>query len=101
MTAMLTAAFKALGMAPSRRELGLVCDAIRASGDQDSLGLWGDTDDRGFGPGFDRLVEIAEDAGAGFYVALDVWSEVSSPGSVSRYLAAKELGRRVAEGPRR
>ena len=100
MTAMLTAAFKALGMAPSRREW-LVCDAIRASGDQDSLGLWGDTGDRGFGPGFDRLVEIAEDAGAGFYVALDVWCEVSNPGSVSRYLAAKELGQRVAEGPRR
>jgi hypothetical protein len=38
-TAMLTAALKALGMAPSRRELELVCDAIRASGDQDSLGL--------------------------------------------------------------
>ena len=101
MTQLLTAAFKALGMAPSRRELGLVCDAIRASGDKASLGLWDDTDARGFAPGFDRLVEIAEEAGAGFYVALDVWSEVGSPGSVSRYLAAKELGHRVAEGPRR
>ena len=40
MTQLLTAAFKALGMAPSRRELGLVCDAIRASGDKASLGLW-------------------------------------------------------------
>jgi hypothetical protein len=45
----------------------------------------------------DRLVEISEDAGAGFYVACEVWN----PGSVSRYLAAKELGQRVAEGPRR
>ena len=43
-----------------------MCDAIRASGDADSLGLWGDTDDRGFGAGFDKLVELAEETGAGF-----------------------------------
>ena len=65
MSAMLLAAFRVLGVCPSRHELRLVCDAIRASGDADSLGLWGDTDDRGFGAGFDKLVELAEETGAG------------------------------------
>jgi hypothetical protein len=95
---LLVAAFKALGPGPTRHELGLVSTAGRESGDREALALWETPEYR---EGYNRLVEIAEEAGAGALVALDLYCEVSDPGTISEYLGAKELGRRVAEGPRR
>ena len=100
MSELLLAAFGALGPAPSRRELGLVADAVRDCRDREVLSLW---DGPHYGPGWERLVEIAEEADAGYYVALDLYAEVSNPGSVSQYGGAEELRRRVrdAEGAAR
>ena len=63
-------------MGPSRRELGLVATAIRDSGDEEALALWGDY----CGPGYRRLVELAEEAGSSGLVALDLYVEVDDPG---------------------
>jgi hypothetical protein len=86
------AAFKALGMGPSRRELGLVATAIRDSGDEEALALWGDY----CGPGYRRLVELAEEAGSSGLVALDLYVEVDTPGPISESGAAERLRRRVS-----
>ena len=76
MSELVFAAFKELGMGPSRRELGLVATAIRDSGDEEALALWGDY----CGPGYRRLVELAEEAGSSGLVALDLYVEVDDPG---------------------
>jgi hypothetical protein len=67
-------AFRALGDGPTWRELELVADAIRESGDEPALALF-----EGWGT-FDALVAVAEEAGAGGLVALDLLTEVSNPG---------------------
>ncbi len=77
MSELLLAAFKALGPGPSRRELGLVADAVRDSGDREALALWDGPD---YGPGYKRLVELAEQAGAGGFVVLDLYVEVYTRG---------------------
>ncbi len=79
------------------RELGLVATAVRECGDREVLALWDGVE---YGPGFDRLVGLAEDAGAGVHVALDLYVEVDTPGAISRYGGATELGRRVNGGSR-
>ena len=86
MSELVFAAFKELGMGPSRRELGLVATAIRDSGDEAALliagivalalALRGDY----CGPGYRRLVELAEEAGSSGLVALDLYVEVDDPG---------------------
>lgn len=100
MSELLLAAFGALGPAPSRRELGLVADAVRDCRDREVLSLW---DGPHYGPGWERLVEIAEEADAGYYVALDLYAEVSNPGSVSEYGGRRSFGGgwRDAEGAAR
>jgi hypothetical protein len=77
------AAFQALGMGPSKREIALVAKAIRESEDEEALALFraGSQPD----PVFDRVAcaavtEIAERAGAGGLVALDLYTEVIRPG---------------------
>jgi hypothetical protein len=77
-------------VAPGARPRGGRGAGLRRPG---VLGLWDGPD---YGPGWERLVEIAEEADAGYYVALDLYAEVSNPGSVSRYGGAEELRRRVA-----
>jgi hypothetical protein len=78
-SALLFNAFKALGMGPSRRELGLVATAIRESGDEEALALWGDH----YGPQYRRLGELAVAAGSRGLVALDLYVEVDNPGAIS------------------
>jgi hypothetical protein len=88
-SALLFNAFKALGMGPSRRELGLVATAIRESGDEEALALWGDN----YGPRYRRLTELAVEAGAGGLVALDLYVEVAYPGCISE----RRYDRRVVQ----
>jgi hypothetical protein len=67
-------AFRALGDGPTWRELELVADAIRESGDAQALALFEGWDT------FDALVAVAEEAGAGGLVALDLLTDVLNPG---------------------
>lgn len=85
MSELLLAAFKALGPAPSRRELALVAKAIRESGDEEALALFGAGREPEPDPAFDhdacdRVTEVAEQAGAGFHVGLDLYTAVVNPG---------------------
>lgn len=79
MSDLVFAAFRALGMAATKREIALVAKALRESGDKEALAL-PEPD-----PAFDReayasVTEIAERAGAGGFVALDLYTEVIRPG---------------------
>jgi hypothetical protein len=85
---LLSAAFKALGMDADRREITLVANALRASGDaevQALLGIW--PDDR---EGWDWLVSIASEAGAGGLVALDLATAFQTPGAFAHPIAPPE-----------
>jgi hypothetical protein len=76
---LLLSAFRALGNAPSYREITLVANALRASQDAGAcelLGAWPPGDE-----GWDRLVLVADAAGAGGLVALDLATEFQSPGT--------------------
>jgi hypothetical protein len=79
------AAFRALGVAPTGRELALVARAIRESGDEEALALFGAGPEPEQDPAFDReacaaVAEVAERAGAGGLVTLDLYTEVINPG---------------------
>jgi hypothetical protein len=74
------AAFEALGSGPTGRELVLVAAALRESGDELVAALF---DEQAYGPGFDRLGEIAERARAGGFVALDLYVEIVNPGALA------------------
>ena len=85
MSQMVFAAFRALGPAATKREIELVAKAIRASGDRQALELFGTGLEPDRDPPFDReacraVTEIAERAGAGGLVALDLYTEVIRPG---------------------
>jgi hypothetical protein len=76
------AAFEALGMAATRRDVARVAEALRAAGDPGAFALFG-------APGpdapFDHeacaaVGEIAARAGAGGLVALDLYTEFLRPG---------------------
>jgi hypothetical protein len=76
------AAFKALGMAATRRDVARVAKALRETGDADVFALFGEPDPDG---AFDReacaaVAEIANRAGAGGLVALDLYTEFVRPG---------------------
>ena len=92
MSELVFAAFKELGMGPSRRELGLVATAIRDSGDEEALALWGDY----CGPGYRRLVELAEEAGSSDWGRSICTSRSTTPGSISESGATERLRRRVS-----
>lgn len=69
-----------------------MADALRSSGDREALALWDGPD---YGPGYDRLVELAEQSGAGAFVALDFYVEVDNPGAISRLAGGMPVSRRV------
>ena len=74
-------AFRALGPGATRREVALVAEALRESGEEEVLALFRL-------PGCDyfdheayaAVAEIAERADAGGFVALDLYTEVIRPG---------------------
>ena len=78
-------ALRALVPDPTRREVVLVAAAIRASGDEEALGLFGvDPESE---PVFDseacgRVKEAAGRAGLNGFDALDLYTEVACPGSL-------------------
>ena len=76
MTELVAAAFRALGAGPTVRELALVAKALHASGDEATLALFDEPES--YGDGYRRLCEIAERAGAGSFVALDLYVEVAN-----------------------
>ena len=74
-------AFRALGPTATRREIATVAKALRESGDEEVLALFRPPG----GEYFDHeacaaVTEIAEEAGAGGFVALDLYTEVIRPG---------------------
>jgi hypothetical protein len=76
------AAFEALGMAATKRDVARVAKALRETGDADVIALFGEPDPDG---PFDReacaaVAEIAVRAGAGGLVALDLYTEFIRPG---------------------
>ena len=82
MSGLVFAAFEALGMAATRRDVARVAGALRATGDPDVVALFGEP-----GPDapFDReacaaVAEFAVRAGAGGLVALDLYTEFLRPG---------------------
>ena len=85
MSRLVFAAFRALGPAATKREIELVAKTIRASRDQEALELFGTGPEPDPDPPFDRgacgaVTEIAERAGAGGLVGLDLYTEVVRPG---------------------
>jgi hypothetical protein len=84
MTALLHAAFRALGMGPSRLdETATVASALRASGDAETLAIFeGDTK-----AALARLEAVAVEAGSSGLVALDLLTEVLNPGVHERVMA--------------
>jgi hypothetical protein len=79
---LLERAFAALGPAPSWRELGLVADTLRASGDGDVLEALEAA--ASGGQEFDALVELAREVGSSGFVALDLVTEIVNPGRARR-----------------
>ena len=78
-------AFQALGPAATRREVALVAQALRERGDEEVLRLFGAGTEPEPDAAFDReacaaVTGIAERAGAGGFVALDLYTEVIRPG---------------------
>ena len=69
MSELLARAFAALGPAPTDRELALVADAVRNSGDEEAIAaLEADYDD----PAWKELDAVAIESGASAFVALDL-----------------------------
>ena len=79
MSELVSAAFEALGMGATRRDVARVAEALRATGDPDVFDLFGEPDR------FDHeacaaVAEIAVRGGAGGLVALDLYTEFLWPG---------------------
>lgn len=77
MSELLARAFAALGAAPTWRELELVAETLRESGDEEAIellraGVGGDE--------FEALTELAEASGASGFVALDLVTVFANPG---------------------
>ena len=74
-------AFRALGPAAKRSEIATVAKAIRESGDGRALALFRPPGGEYFDhEACDAVTEIAEQAGAGPFVGLDLYIEMSRPG---------------------
>ena len=85
MSELVHAAFRALGMGATKREVALVAKALRESGDEEALALFGVGMEPQPDAPFDReahaaVREIAEHAGAGGVVALELYTEMIRPG---------------------
>ena len=83
MTELLEGAFRALGSAPSDRELRLVAKTLRQSGDEETVELledavdtMGDRDDR---LAWDEVLEIAERTEVYGFVALELVCHFGNP----------------------
>lgn len=102
MSALLFNAFRALGPGPTRREIATVAEALGESGDEEALALFQPPG----GEYFDReacaaVIKVAEEAGAGPFVGLDLYTEVIRPGwrpFPSSCSMTTQRGRRVADG---
>ena len=82
MSELVSAAFDALGMSATKRDVARVARALRATGDADVFALFGEPDPDA---PFDHeacaaVAEIAVRAGAGGLVALDLYTEFLWPG---------------------
>jgi hypothetical protein len=69
-TPLLRRAFEALGPGASSREIKLVGDTLRASGDDETLKVLKEA--AGHGAAWEELADFAEEIGAGSFVALDL-----------------------------
>ena len=90
MSDLLFAAFKALGMGANHREITLVANALRASGDaevRELLGSWPPNDHR---EAWDRLKSIVEEAGAGGLVALDLATAFQNPDAFAHLMGPRD-----------
>lgn len=76
MNELLERALVALGPAPSHRELELVAETLRASGDEEAIAALEAAAD--LGDAFEALVELAEASGVGPFTALDLVTEFST-----------------------
>jgi hypothetical protein len=82
-------AFRALGRGPVRREVALVAKALRDSGDEE-VGPLLDYENR---PElWDRCEEMADEAGAFGFVALDLALAFHNPRYFARYLDPSSAG---------
>lgn len=77
MSELLSRAFAALGPGPTWRELELVAETLRESGDEEAIellraGVGGEA--------FAALVKLAEASGASGFVALDLATLFANPG---------------------
>lgn len=84
MTEMLAAAFRALGSAARPDEVVLVANALRASDDDETKALLDAAAHAFKSPEYERVRQIAEETGAGPFVALDLVCEFRSPGNLRR-----------------
>ena len=85
MSDLVFAALAALGPAANRREVALVAMALRESGDTEALAVFGLDQEPDSESRFDQeacaaVTEIAVRAGAGGFVALDLYTEMVAPG---------------------
>jgi hypothetical protein len=81
MSDLLFNAFRALGPGPSRREIALVAKALRENGDEEIGPL---LDYENHKELYARCVEIADEAGAGGFVALDLAVAFHNPRAFAR-----------------
>ena len=72
MSELIERAFRALGSAPTWRELELVADTLRASGDEDAIAALTD-------PDLEALANLAAASGSSGVVALDLATEFGNP----------------------
>jgi hypothetical protein len=82
-TALLSAAFVALGACHDVREFELVATALRESGDAETLAMFAYDDYEGL----DAVTAVAVEAGSHGLAALDLYVEVVNPGAHRRTLA--------------
>jgi hypothetical protein len=75
---LLERAFVALGPGPKPRELSLVAETLRKSGDEEAIAALEAAAD--LGDAFEALVELAEASGVRPFTALDLVREFSNPG---------------------
>jgi hypothetical protein len=77
MSELLARAFAALGPGPTERDLALVAESLRSSGDEDALAIL----EAGIGCAeFEALAELASVSGSSPFVALDLATAFANPG---------------------
>ena len=87
MSALLLNAFKALGSAANRREIGLVAAALRESGDEEVGPLLDYANNPEL---WDRCEAIADEAGAYGFVALDLAVAFHNPEAFAKLVRGED-----------